>query len=36
MYVRGYLINYEYFNNLNGNSYYGGDMYIPIPIPIPN
>ena len=31
-----YLINCEYFNNLNGNMYYGGDMYIPIPIPIPN
>jgi len=36
-----YLINCEYFNNLNGDGDrtrmgYGGDMYIPIPIPIPN
>jgi len=31
-----YLINYGYFNNLNGDQYYNGDMYIPLPIPIPN
>ena len=26
--VCDYLINCEYFNNLNGDSYYGRDMYI--------
>ena len=31
MYVWSYLINCEYFNNLNGGGYYGGNMYIPIP-----
>ena len=31
IYMCGYLINWEYFNNLNGDEYYGGDMYIPIP-----
>ena len=36
IYIYGYLINCEYFNNLNGNGYYGGDMYILIHIPIPN
>ena len=36
IYIYGYLINCEYFNNLNANGYYGRDMYIPIPIPIPN
>jgi len=44
IYIYGYLINYEYFNNLNGEGYYSGDMYIPIPnwksrgflIPIPS
>ena len=30
------LSNCEYFNNLNGNGYYDGDMYMLIPIPIPN
>jgi len=29
------MINCEYFNNLNGNMYYSGDMYIPILIPVP-
>jgi len=36
IYIYGYLINCEYFNNLNGDEYYGEDMYIHIPIPIPN
>jgi len=36
IYIYVYLINCEYFNNLNEDGYYGGDMYIPIPIPIPN
>jgi len=36
IYIYGYLINCKYFNNLNGDGYYGGDMYIPIPISIPN
>ena len=35
-YIYSNLINCEYFNNLNGDGYYDGDMYIPIPIPIPN
>ena len=38
----GYLINCEYFNNLNGewrydrDGYYSRDMYILILIPIPS
>jgi len=31
IYIYGYLINCEYFNNLNGDEYYGEDMYILIP-----
>jgi len=31
IYIYDYLINWEYFNNLNGDDYYDGDMYIPIP-----
>ena len=36
LYIYGYLINWKYFNNLNGDEYYGGDMYITILIPISN
>jgi len=36
IYIYDYLINCEYFNNLNEDEYYGGDMYITTPIPIPN
>ena len=32
IYIYGYLINCEYFNNLNGNKYYDRDMYIFIPV----
>ena len=43
IYIYGYLINCEYFNNLNDDrdmagtsEYYGRDMYISITISIPN